>query len=67
MSLQTNNSLEVESVCLMKIKERLYPHVAEFVLPLKAEKTMTMTASFRVSMEAFQDHKEARHYEIMIL
>lgn len=38
MSLQTNNSLEVESVCLMKIKDSLHSHVAEYVVPLKVEK-----------------------------
>lgn len=40
MSLQTNNSLEVESVCLTKIKDRLHPHVAEHVLLLEAERKL---------------------------
>lgn len=38
MCLQTNNSLEVESVYLTKIKDHLHPHVAEYVLLLKVEK-----------------------------
>lgn len=40
MSLQTNNSLEVESVCLSKIKDPLHPHVAEYVLLLKLERKL---------------------------
>lgn len=40
VSLQTNNSLDVESVCLTKIKDHLHPHVAEYGLLLEVERKL---------------------------
>lgn len=62
-SFQPNNSLELENLCLMKIKSCIHTHVCGYALPLNVEKRtcqLRRIAPFRHMIEGSLHYREVR-------